>query len=238
MITTCKLVPDLSTNGNNQCEHICWQAVIFYASLSHPNHQNWFLTKMNFLPRSSIWLPEGAGNDIYIITTEKHAIWLVKSRAASGYPARGILMPSRDFRGILKMSLFYCSYFIKQLPNGFPSNIAWTMHLGCCSTFGKRKNTLAPNVLRHPSASCMDHAILHEKPFGIPLFRASICQTFSSPNFMVYLPTLLEMPHLKNYELGCLNLAARWWAGRRHLLINLKTKWRTTCCFVWKYFEN
>jgi hypothetical protein len=126
MITTCKLVPDLSTNGNNQCEHICWQAVIFYASLSHPNHQNWFLTKMNFLPRSSIWLPEGAGNDIYIITTEKHAIWLVKSRAASGYPARGILMPSRDFRGILKMSLFYCSYFIKQLPNGFPSNIAWS----------------------------------------------------------------------------------------------------------------
>jgi hypothetical protein len=37
----------------------------------------------------------------------------------SGYPARGIKMPSRDFRGILKMSLFHCSYFIKQLPNGF-----------------------------------------------------------------------------------------------------------------------
>ena len=33
-------------------------------------------------------------------------------------------MPSRDFRGILKMSLFHCSYFIKQLPNGFPSRIA------------------------------------------------------------------------------------------------------------------
>jgi hypothetical protein len=53
-------------------------------------------------------------------------------------------MPSRDFRGILKMSLFHCSYFIKQLPNGFPSRIAWSMHLGCCSTsVGKRKNTLA-----------------------------------------------------------------------------------------------
>ena len=73
----------------------------------------------------------------------KHAIWLVNSRAGSGYPARGIKMPSRDFHGILKMSLFHCSYFIKQLPNGFPSRIAWSMHLGCCSTFGKRKNTLA-----------------------------------------------------------------------------------------------
>jgi hypothetical protein len=80
---------------------------------------------------------------IYIITTVKHATWLVNSRAGSGYPARGIKMPSWDFRGILKMSLFHCSYFIKQLPNGFPSRIAWSMHLGCCSTFGKRKNTLA-----------------------------------------------------------------------------------------------
>jgi hypothetical protein len=41
------------------------------------------------------------------------------------------------------MSLFHNSYFIKQLPNGFPSRIAWFMQLGCCSTFGKRKNTLA-----------------------------------------------------------------------------------------------
>jgi hypothetical protein len=80
----------------------------------------------------------------YIITTVNHAIWLVNSGAGSGYPARGIKMLSRDFRGILKMSLFHCSYFIKQLPNGFPSRIAWsTIHLGCCSTFGKRKNTLA-----------------------------------------------------------------------------------------------
>jgi hypothetical protein len=73
----------------------------------------------------------------------KHAIWLVNIRAGSSYPVRGIKMPSRDFRGILKMSLFYCSYFIKQLPNGFPSRIAWSMHLWCRSTFGKRKNTLA-----------------------------------------------------------------------------------------------
>jgi hypothetical protein len=79
----------------------------------------------------------------YIITTVKHAIWLVNSRAGSGYPARGIKMPSRDFRGILKMSLFHCGYFMKQLPNGFPSRIAWSMHLECCSTFGKRKSTLA-----------------------------------------------------------------------------------------------
>jgi hypothetical protein len=79
----------------------------------------------------------------YIITTVKLAIWLVNSRTGSGYPARGIKLPSRDFRGILKMSLFHCSYFIKQLPNGLPSRIAWSMHLGCCSTFGKRKNTLA-----------------------------------------------------------------------------------------------
>jgi hypothetical protein len=113
------------------------------------------------------------GNELYIITTVKHAIWLVNSRAGSGYPARGIKIPPRDFLGILKMSLFHCSYFIKQLPNGFPSGIAWYMHLGCCSTFGKRKTTLAcgssilrfPKVSRHPS--CMDHAILHEKPFAI-----------------------------------------------------------------------
>jgi hypothetical protein len=63
-----------------------------------------------------------------LITTVKHAIWLVNSRAGSGYPAREITMPSRDFHRILKMSLFHCSYSIKQLPNGFPSRIAWSMH--------------------------------------------------------------------------------------------------------------
>ena len=107
----------------------------------------------------------------------KHAIWLVNSRAGSGYPAQGIKMPSRDFRGILKMSLFHCSYFIKQLPNGFPSRIAWFMHLGCCSTFGKRKNTPRLRLVNfYPFSklswypSYTDHAILHGKPFGIPLF--------------------------------------------------------------------
>ena len=49
------------------------------------------------------------------------------------------------------------------------------MHLRCCSTFGKLKNTrLAARVfVRFPKVSQrlagMDHAILHGKPFGIPL---------------------------------------------------------------------
>ena len=50
------------------------------------------------------------------------------------------------------------------------------MHLGCCSIFGKRKNTLAcgscflrfPKISQHPA--CMDHAMLHGKPFSNPLF--------------------------------------------------------------------
>jgi hypothetical protein len=145
----------------------------------------------------------------YIITTVKHAIWLVNSRAGSGYPARGIKMPSRDFRRILKMSLFHCSYFIKQLPNGFPSRIAWSMHLGCCSTFGKRTNTLTcgssisslrfPKLSRHPS--CMDHAILHGKPFGIPLFldkRIKVCvqQGFISHCWICsYLKNFMRLTH-------------------------------------------
>jgi hypothetical protein len=91
--------------------------------------------------RWCVLMDDKSSNNVDIITTVKHAVWLVNSRAGSGYPARGIKMPSRDFRGILKMSLFHCSYFIKQLPNGFPSRKAWSMHLGCCSFFGKRKNT-------------------------------------------------------------------------------------------------
>ena len=51
--------------------------------------------------------------------------------------------------------------------------LAW--HLGCCSTFVKRKNTLAcgssflrfPKISQHPT--CMDHAILHGKPLSNPL---------------------------------------------------------------------
>jgi hypothetical protein len=136
---------------------------------------------------------------LYIITTVKHAIWLVNSRAWSGYPAWEMKMPSRDFRGILKMSLFHCSYFIKQLPNGFPSRIAWSMYLGCCSTFRKRKNTRAaarvflrfPKVSRHPS--CMDHAILRGKPFGIPLMNKqwSSCKNQGPGEQFIYLFKIL-----------------------------------------------
>jgi hypothetical protein len=104
----------------------------------------------------------------------KHAIWLVNSRAGSGYPARGIKMPLRDFRGILEMWLFHCSYFIKQLP--FPCSIAWSMHLECCSTFGKRKNTLAcgSSIFYAFRKSCdipraWNTQSCTEKPFGIPL---------------------------------------------------------------------
>jgi hypothetical protein len=39
----------------------------------------------------------------------------------------------------LTWPLFHCNYFIKQLPNGFPCRIAWSMHLGFFSTCGKRK---------------------------------------------------------------------------------------------------
>jgi hypothetical protein len=35
---------------------------------------------------------------------------------------------------------FTVSYFIKQLPNGFPCGIVSSMHLACCSTFGKSRN--------------------------------------------------------------------------------------------------
>ena len=54
------------------------------------------------------------------------------------------------------------------------------MHLGCCSTFGKRKKHSPaarvflrfPKVSQHPA--CMDDAILHGKPFGIPLMPAVV----------------------------------------------------------------
>ncbi len=69
-------------------------------------------------------------------------------------------------RGILNTSLFHCSYFIKELPNGFPSRIACSAHLGCCSPTA-RVFLRFPKFSQHPA--CMDHAILHGKPFGIPL---------------------------------------------------------------------
>ena len=57
---------------------------------------------------------------------------------------------------------------------GFPEGQRLSMHLGCCSTFGKRKKHSPTacfflrfsKVSQHPA--CMDDAILHRKPFGIP----------------------------------------------------------------------
>ena len=51
------------------------------------------------------------------------------------------------------------------------------MHTGCCEIFEKRKNTRAAarvflrfsKISQHPA--CMDHAILHGKPFSNPLFH-------------------------------------------------------------------
>jgi hypothetical protein len=58
---------------------------------------------------------------------------VVNSRAESGYPARGIKMPSRDSQNVIvSLLLFY-----KTITKWFST------HLGCCSTFGMRKNTLA-----------------------------------------------------------------------------------------------
>jgi hypothetical protein len=82
-------------------------------------------------------------------------------------------MPSRDFRGILKMSLFHCSYFIKQLPNGFPSRIVrdpCTWDVARLSESVKihspadRVFLRFPKVSRHPS--CMDN--------GIPLIYVNV----------------------------------------------------------------
>ena len=46
------------------------------------------------------------------------------------------------------------------------------MYLGCCSTFGKRKTTFACGSFvftLSETLACMDHAILHGKPFSNPL---------------------------------------------------------------------
>jgi hypothetical protein len=56
------------------------------------------------------------GMMVYILTTVKHAI-AVQDQAI-------LHEELKCLRAILKMSLFHCSYFIKQLPNGFPSRIA------------------------------------------------------------------------------------------------------------------
>ena len=61
------------------------------------------------------------------------------------------------------------------------------MHLECCSTFGKRKNTLAlrfPKLSQHPAY--MDHAILHGKLFSNPL----IVIVLQAPYYGMYKFTL------------------------------------------------
>jgi hypothetical protein len=82
------------------------------------------------------------------------------------------------------------------------------MHLGCCSTFGKRKNTLdcgssiftLSESLATPS--CMaDHAILHGKPFGIPLFLSS---KLGRPAYLLARVTIQKRTKVKN--LCCLYL--------------------------------
>ena len=70
---------------------------------------NWELYTSGYLLRK----------EIYIITTCSETRNLVDqySRAGSGYPARGIKFNAfARFSRILKMSLFHCSYFIKQSP--------------------------------------------------------------------------------------------------------------------------
>ncbi len=53
------------------------------------------------------------------------------------------------------------------------------MHAGCCETLGKRN----PKVKQHPKR--VDHAILHEKPFGnfhklrIKNFRAGLSDSLT-----------------------------------------------------------
>jgi hypothetical protein len=79
------------------------------------------------------------------------------------------------------------------------------MYLKCCSIVA-RKNTLAcgSNIftlsesLRYPS--CMDHAILHGQPFGIPLvmtfslhiFRTKRLFTYYNIWFLTIIPIFLK----------------------------------------------
>ena len=71
--------------------------------------------------------------------------------------------------------------------------ILWSKHLGCCSTFKWIKNTnLVVRVfLRFSKVSqypaCLDHSILHGKPFAISLIPVNI--SYSAPEikfFVIY----------------------------------------------------
>jgi hypothetical protein len=96
---------------------------------------------------SSCWKMQ-LWNQLYIITKVKHAIWLANSRAGSGYPAQGAYIsapwsctrnwgfPLLRFRSacivvIVVSLIFKMAYFL-----------SWPVQ-ELCSTFGKRKNTLA-----------------------------------------------------------------------------------------------
>jgi hypothetical protein len=88
-------------------------------------------------------------------------------------------MPSRDFHGILKMSLFHCSLFYKTITKWFSKQDSVIHALGMLLHFRKRKNTLACGssifTLSESLATSLvhGHAILHGKPFGIPLLLHS-----------------------------------------------------------------
>jgi hypothetical protein len=107
----------------------------------------------------------------------KHTIWLANSRAGSGYPAQGIKMPSQDFFGILKMSLFHCSYiFIKQDS---------VIHaLGMLLDFRKmQKNTLACGSGIFTFSESLATSLVHES-----------CNRYCFINLTG--PPLTEKPHL------------------------------------------
>ena len=68
----------------------------------------------------------------------------------------------------------------------FSCRIARSMHLGCFSTFGKRLlYAFLASVTGSKHPACMDHAIMHGKPFGIPLTLAASHDTIT-----MYLPQL------------------------------------------------
>ena len=98
-----------------------------------------------------------------------------------------LLMPNNEniitvcLRELILYNNFSFSYFIKQLPNGFPVQDSIIHALGMWQPrtqgleFRKAKShsPAAHDFLRFPKLSlhptCMDDAILHRKPFGIPL---------------------------------------------------------------------
>ena len=110
----------------------------------------------------------------YIITTVKHVIWFVNRRAGSGYPARGIKMPSRDSQNVI---CFIVVTFIKQLPNGFPSRIAWSMHLSLrleyFYAFWKSRDIPRAYRSRNLARKTIRYSSNHHKLYAISLIPSS-----------------------------------------------------------------